>query len=305
MDPESINCLWDHPAFRATALFDELRERPLGFVDVGARGGAHPVVEPIASGTAVLGFEPDPEGFAELGALPRTPWARMDFENVGLGGFKGRSALNLVTAPTNNSLREPDEWFTRRYDMPKWQLRGKIEVELDTLDNVLLGERRAAEPWWGEFLKLDTQGTEYEILGGARSILKDRAVAVVVEVEFFQIYKGQKLFSDVELFLRELGFSFYGFGDLGYRSRRAVPQAVAQRERLFWTDAYFLRDPLDAPARKLSPRQARALCTCALLLGFKDFALELAGCFLPDDHSCLEQVALALRLEGARRTGLG
>ena len=31
---------------------------PLGFVDVGARGGVHPLVEPLARRTAVLGFEP-------------------------------------------------------------------------------------------------------------------------------------------------------------------------------------------------------------------------------------------------------
>jgi len=295
-----VNSLWDHPAFRTTALFREFRDRPLGFVDVGARGGVHPVVAPLASGTAVLGFEPDPTAFAELATAPRAPWARLEFETVGLAEAPGRGQLNLLSAPTNQSLREPDPRFTRRYVMPKWRVVGQTEIELDTLDSVLARPSRASEPWWGELIKLDTQGTEYEILAGARATLAERTVAVVCEAEFFPVYRGQKLFSDVELLLRGLGFSFYGFGDAAHRSRRTVADAVAQRERLFWADAFFLKDPFDVPNRPFAPRQAAVACVSALLLGFKDFALEAAAKFLPADVPALEQAALALPLGGAR-----
>ena len=300
MVDEPVNALWDHSAFRTTALYRELGAWPLGFVDVGARGGVHDMVAPLAAGTAVLGFEPDPEAAAALAAQPRGPWARLDVEAIGLGGAAGRGTLNLVSAPTNNSLREPDPRFTERYVMPKWQVVGRAEVALDTLDAVLASPRRAGETFWGELVKLDTQGTEYEILEGARTTLGARTQALVCEVEFFPIYRGQKLFSDVETLLRGLGFAFYGFGDTGLRSRRTVPATVAQRERLFWADAFFLKDPFDTGGA-LAERPAIALCASALLLGFKDFALEVAARFLPADVAALEQAAHALPLGGIRR----
>ncbi|HUA53140.1 MAG TPA: FkbM family methyltransferase [Candidatus Sulfotelmatobacter sp.] len=300
MTDDPVNLLWDHPAFRTTALFRALNAQPLGFVDVGARGGIHPLVAPLAGGTAVLGFEADTSALATLAAMPRGPWAQLAFEAIGLGGAKGRGTLHLFNHAFNNSLREPDPCFTQRYIMPKWRVVGQTEIELDTLDGVLSSSRRAAEPYWGEFLKLDTQGTEYEILESARATLRERTVAVVCETLFFPVYRGQKLFSDVELLLRDLGFSFYGFGDTAYRSRRTVPETVAQRERLFWSDAIFLRDPFDGPDLPFSPRQATAACASALLLGFKDFALELAGRFFPDDLPNLEAVVSDLPLSDLR-----
>jgi len=50
------------------------------------------------------------------------------------------------------------------------------------------------------------------------------------------------------------------------------------RERAFYADAVFFKDPLPgaaAPA-KLSPRGMHALFSCAVLLGYYDFALEVA-----------------------------
>jgi len=94
--------------------------------------------------------------------------------------------------------------------MVKWRQIGVVPLVTTNLDKLLFGPLRQ-EDFWGEFLKLDTQGTEFEILQGAERTLAERTVAVFCEVEFFQVMEGQKLFSDVELFLREHGFAFYGF----------------------------------------------------------------------------------------------
>ena len=276
------NGLADDPDFAASAPGRSLAATPLGFVDVGARGGVHPLVEPLARCTAVLGFEPAADECARLRTelvIQGSPWACCEIEPQALGDRRGPAELHILSAPTNSSLRPPNDPFTRRYGMAKWSVLGREPLETTTLDHVLF-EERAEETFWGELLKLDTQGTEYEILDGARRTLTERTVAVVSEVSFCELYRGQRLFSEVEVLLRALGFSFYGFASLHHRSQRMLDKRhAAGRERLLYADAVFLRDPLPggpASALPTGERRLSTLFTSALLLGYGDFALELA-----------------------------
>jgi FkbM family methyltransferase len=77
---------------------------------------------------------------------------------------------------------------------------------LDELDEIRSGKVPAPD-----FLVLDTQGTELDILRGARKSLAETTVALQVEVEFVELYKGQALFGDIASFLRELDFDFVQF----------------------------------------------------------------------------------------------
>lgn len=274
-----LNSLLLEPLFAESAPCATLRTKPLGFIDIGARGGVHPLVEPIAGVTAVLGFEPDTEECARLIADPdiRAPWSVFRVEPVALAANEGTARLHLLSTPTNHSLREPNQDFTQRYNMSKWREIGVVPLRTTTLDKVLYGPY-AQEDYWGEFLKLDTQGTEFEILQGAERTLEERTVAIFSEVEFFEVLKGQKLFSDVEIFLRERGFAFYGFAMIGHRSCKLLDKRKeAGKERLFFADAVFFKDPLFGGLQtKLSERGHQVLFVCALLLGYYDFALELA-----------------------------
>jgi hypothetical protein len=146
-----------------------------------------------------------------------------------------------------------------------------------TLDSVLFGHR-AHETQLGEFIKLDTQGTEFDILEGATRVLSERCVAAVIEVSFCELYKNQKLFSDVEKLMRGHGFSFYGFMPIHARSCKLLNKHThITAERALYSDAIFFKDPLNGgPDLKLSARQNYVLFTVAILLNFYDFALELA-----------------------------
>ena len=290
-----IDHLLVNPDFASSSVAATLRDAPLGFVDVGARGGVHEVVEPLAGLTAVLGFEPDREECDRLRSeLGRgSPWARYEIEPYALSAMETEATLHLLEAPTNHSLRGPNRAFTERYGMTKFVEVGRSTLQTRTLDSILFG-RRAKEPVWGEFLKLDTQGTELEILRGAERTVRERTVAVLSEVSFCEIYSGQALFSEVELWMRERGFSFYGFTSFHARSRKLLDKRTESgRERALYADAAFLRDPLAGSSvhLKLSPRALQVLFSCALLLGYLDFALELAReTFAPEEASLLERV---------------
>jgi FkbM family methyltransferase len=295
------DALLKNPLFRATSLPQLLKAQPLGFVDIGARGGTHPLVEPIAAATAVLGFEPDEAECARLKNDPQAKdaWASFDLEPVALWNHDGVVPVHLFVVDVNNSILPVNEAFKDRYQIAKLEPKGKTSVRATTLDNVLFGTY-ADHPHFGEVIKIDTQGAEYEILEGATRTLDERCVAVVAEIWFCEAYKGAKQFSEVELLMRERGFSFYGFDSLHLRSRRKLnKRRQIGRERYLWADALFLKDPLPGGPRpvSLSDRQTKVLFMFALLLGYYDFALELASAGWAK-HDAVEAAAVSALVHG-------
>ena len=265
--------------FLASAPYATLTSLGLGFVDVGVRDGIHPVVAPVAGLTSALAFEPDQTECARLRKLYASfkSWKEVWIEPSALYESNGTRTLHITSASTNSSLRPVHGPFVERYEMDKFKPVDKEEVATRTLDDVL-ATQYVSHPQLGEFIKLDTQGTEFEILMGARKTLTDRTVALLVEVWYCQTYDGQKLFSDIEILLRSLGFSFYG-ASVHYRSRKFLDKRRhVTKERPLWADAVFLRDPLPGSIVpvSLNERQVHVLFTCAMLLGSYDFALELA-----------------------------
>jgi FkbM family methyltransferase len=233
-------------------------EHPLGFVDIGARGGMHPLVEPIKSYVNILGFEADQEAAIAVGD---------SCLHVALSNQTGSATLYRCAAPTNDSLRPINQAFIDRYNMVKFAQIGSTEIQTETLDVVLQDF-----PGHGEFIKLDTQGTEYEILEGANETLLERTAAIYCEVEFAKIYREQRLFGDVERLLRQYDFSFLGFDNMSYRSRTPWKG----RERLLHADALFIKDPLE---QEMSQRQQQVAAMACMLCGYDDFAREIVDAF--------------------------
>jgi hypothetical protein len=188
-----------------------------------------------------------------------------------LGGTRSSSRdLYVAKVPTNTSLLEPNPRFISRYRAERFVVDRVIKVATRTLDD-------AAPAPFGEIVKLDTQGSEHEILEGAKRLLDERCVAVFCEVEFFQVYRGQKTLSDIDVLLRGHGFSLYGLYP-HYRSTKSLdPSREHTEERLMWADAVFFKDPFDDlnAGKTLSPRAVDCLILAAWLTGFHDFAIEL------------------------------
>jgi hypothetical protein len=92
------------------------------------------------------------------------------------------------------------------------------------------------------------------------------------------------LFADLELYLRQLGFSFYGFLTQHTRSKKSLNKKTNfGKERLFYADAVFFKDPLSFHIN-FSPRQYYVLIFAAILTGFYDFALELIAVNVPENE---------------------
>jgi FkbM family methyltransferase len=80
----------------------------------------------------------------------------------------------------------------------------KLTLQTITLDELMIRERGRVLP--PDFLSLDTQGSELEILKGAEKTIAENVIAIQTEVTFTPMYESQPLFSDIELYLRNKGF---------------------------------------------------------------------------------------------------
>ena len=222
-------------------------------VDIGANpiDADPPYAAMLRAGDAeVVGFEPNRAALAVLEAR-KGPLERYFPHAVGDGA---RQTLHICQAPGMTSLLEPDPAVLALFHgFPDWgRVLAREEVATIRLDDV-------PETAGADLLKLDIQGAELMVLQHAQDRLRD-AVAIQAEVEFLPLYKGQPLFSEMELFLRARGFVLHRF--FPTVSRAVSPMMVnndpyAGLGQLVWADAVFIRDiaRLDA----LEDRQLLAL----------------------------------------------
>lgn len=88
-----------------------------------------------------------------------------------------------------------------------WKERSELirstEIECVTLDSVIEGLK---VPFSFDFLKIDAQGAEYEILKGARDFLATSCIGLHLELFNIPLYKGIKLLPEVTDFLSQQGF---------------------------------------------------------------------------------------------------
>lgn len=275
-----LNYLSELELFRKTCLYEMFRDCPLGFVDVGASGGIHQLINPMVSLVHCTSFEPDTTAYNEL--LERykedNPFAGISIYNAAVGGSKGLQSLYMTKSMVNTSLLEPNKDFASRYGVNGLEVVGVCDVQTNTLDGLFYNDCNddysKLKQHLAEFVKLDCQGVEYDILQGASRTLNEQTSVLYVEVEFTKLYREQKTFSDVDLLLKEKGYSLYGLYPHYISSKRLDRRNEDTEERMIWADALYFKDPLDTPS-SLKLRDIAVILISALLTHYYDYALEL------------------------------
>jgi len=151
------------------------------------------------------------------------------------------------------------------------------DVHIRALDSLM----KAGEAPLGltpDFLSLDTQGSELNILKGGAQTFHDHCVALATEVEFHPMYKGQPLFSAIFDFALHHGFHFVGFTYLQEISSNRLPLGARAKGVLAFGDALFFRN-IDS-VRSIAKSQNELylmllkLAFIALNFGHLEFALQ-------------------------------
>jgi hypothetical protein len=78
-----------------------------------------------------------------------------------------------------------------------------LQVDCVTLDSILTPEDAP------DFIKIDTQGAELQILRGAEQLLRQGAPLVLAETWCAEIYEGMPLTHEVMAFMHQLGYQVF------------------------------------------------------------------------------------------------
>ena len=169
-------------------------------IDVGAAGFPNGN-ERYKQGDRVILFEPLIIPYDRLVAKFSND-SNIEVHNLALSDVKGESTFYNTAKDNCSSLREPNGKVLLKRNRADIAQYTTITVETDLLDNYTKDLEVI------DFLKLDTQGSEYEVLlGGLETLTKTKELKV--EVEFDQWYKGQKIAPEVDKYIKSLGFERY------------------------------------------------------------------------------------------------
>lgn len=287
------------PVRLPTALqiaLDHLGPRAVTIADVGARWGAEDAWFRLAPLARVIGFEPDPVECARLNAAFDPAECR--FVPAALGRRVGPATLHLTHEPACASLFPPSAWMRERFPLlaPYIEPAGTATVPLTTLDHWAGAEGVSRV----DFIKLDTQGSELDILTGGERLLAT-CLGVEAEVMFSPMYEGQPLFADVDAFLRARGFRLWRLDSLAHYSERPTARMGHDRRfgmvaydskpvyhpvgdgRLSWANAVYFRDRDEVGGDARSRLVLAALLEAAGDLAGSEACLVAAGVRPPAD----------------------
>jgi FkbM family methyltransferase len=193
------------------------------YVMCGARGETSNRLVRVLPQMKFFGFEPDEEEHKRLSASAAKGFT---YFRAAVGGREERRTLYVTRNPACSSLLRPNLALYGRFKdcEPDLQIVEERPIDVVSLDSFLAVARVGNV----DFLDLDTQGSELEILQGAQSSLSKSAAVLKCEVEFSPLHEGQPLFGDVDRFLQRFGFMLFDLSRSRYRRATFPPHALTE-----------------------------------------------------------------------------
>jgi len=195
--------------------------------DVGANTGQYAKMLWSAGfkGT-IYSFEPQSQAFKKLHekAVRHSEWKTF---NIGLGDTDGTAMINISKNSVSSSILDMNKLSIDI--IPETEYISKEEIGVNRLDT-FLNEIKFDKRF---FLKIDAQGFESKILGGAEGCF-DNIYALQLESSYVSLYKEEKLFDEMKTFIESKGFYLCSL-ESGFSDPR--------NGRLLQVEMIFLREP--------------------------------------------------------------
>jgi len=211
-----------HPQYQAL-----LKQFSIGTVlDIGANDGQFALdVRAHVPAAEIYSFEPLKDQFDKL---CRRFAGQSNFHpfNVALGESNTTTTIKRSAFSPSSSLLDMTEAHKKLY--PKSAAQYPEEINLRRLDDM----KKEMRIRGNLLVKIDVQGYEAAVIKGGAQIIS-KAVMVVVETSFLELYAGQPLFDDVYQLLRPLGFSYHGHKEQHWNEKT---------NELIYEDSIFVKD---------------------------------------------------------------
>lgn len=147
-------------------------------------------------------FEPLPQAYEKLTQVT-THSFRVCAEQSGIADSDGRSSFKVSHRDDSSSLHDPSPLQLQAF--PDTKMVSELEINVARLDTII-PLTDLAEPF---LLKIDVQGSELEVLSGAKRLLGQDG-DVLVEASFAELYTNQALAADIVSVLRSTGYHLQG-----------------------------------------------------------------------------------------------
>ena len=249
---------------------------PLIMVDVGARFGLDKRWEALGNSLKAYCFEADT---AECERLQAVAHPSVTYIPAALGARTGRATLYHARYKESTGLyRTNEKFFGRLLNAANGEV-----VKTEEIDVITLEEARTK---YGipnhDFVKLDVEGAEMDVLRGA---FVAGTFGILSELRFHKQINGSPPFSELDQWMTVRGFMLYGLWT-GSQSRKALPYpgpkmhfptgerfyAGTNGGQVMDGDALYFRDPM---LLKLTRNQILRSACMFELYGLKDCAAEL------------------------------
>ena len=169
-------------------------------IDIGARGN---IGEPLSwipeKYLNFIGFEPDREEFIKL----KNKFKYRKYFNFALSDKKKIKTFWNLKDPSSSSFYEPNIEHNMRYNKAHHLNRvvsHKSKIACNKLDNLAKDIKDL------DFLKIDTDGSEFDILKSGHTLLKKNSSMVLIETWCDPIYKNIKMFDEIIKLMRSYGY---------------------------------------------------------------------------------------------------
>ena len=257
-------------------------------VDVGARNSMEWPAELVPQ-TRFVGFEPNQEEYEKLVAhstdaqnlgITVKKFGTEEFHNCAVWStatekpFYITQGTGACTMMGHSNDAVASKIWLDGDDAPYSDMHSKVieshPVKCDSLDNLFSKDDCI------DFLKIDVEGAEMEVLKGAEAFFTRKGV-LFVKSEFFLVpfFDNNQLLGHQHVYLHDHGFRMIGMeldkNSYMHGDQSTIP-AMADSRLLYGGDAYFMLDP---DLNELSGDVLFRMGIVALTLGFRSLSISL------------------------------
>lgn len=208
--------------------------------------------------------------------------------NKCIGANNTKSKFHIMVGKSASSLYRPEPaslkytLYGRKDHAQIWgehtRITESVDVDTNTLDSIIENNEAPLI----DFLSVDAQGADLDIIEGASNSLRNQIIGVLCEVEFTEIYEKQPLFGDIQKRLKKEGFRLCKIYNTQYWNVSPYPKDLLGAGFEIVGEALFLKNsnfdnlgPENSQVLVHSVSQNLKLAAIAVVFDQLDFALEI------------------------------